>query len=159
MWATMIFCSCFNTRFDDTEEKRLQRIKDSIHTDSINLRRSIPDTSLALYKRTAVCDGEQVLVFDRVQMLSGDEAVEYAKRHKQFGNNQNVLVNQKETLETLSMDTLASIWLIESHDGDSVKYIRGKISDIADSLTAEDLIQIVAQYRKIVYVRQMPQPE
>ncbi|MCR5455484.1 MAG: hypothetical protein K6F33_10910 [Bacteroidales bacterium] len=158
LWAAMIFCSCFNTRFDDTEEKRLQRIRDSIRTDSINAMRNKPDTTLALYKRTAVCDGKQMVVFDRVNMLSGEEAVEYAKRHKRFGNNLNVVVNNKVTLETLPMDTLATILLL-NNDGDSLQYYNAKIDDIAEGITAEELMQIVVLHRSIVYLKHLPRKD
>ncbi len=151
----MIFCSCFNTRFDDTEEKRLQRIRDSIRTDSINAVRNTPDTTLALYKRTALCDGKQMVIFDRVNMLSGDEAVEYAKRHKRFGNNLNVIVNNKVTLETLPMDTLATILLLKG-DADTLNYYNAKITDIADGIMPEELMQIVVLHRSIVYLKRLP---
>jgi hypothetical protein len=170
--AAVTLGACFNTRFDDTEQKRLQRIRDSIHTDSVNMRRNTPDTTLAIYKRTAFCDTVQVVVFDRVKMLSGDKAAEYAKRHKQYGSNLSLIVNQKVTLETLAMDSLATILLLDNGvnnirrpivtdtvDGEALKYRRCEISDIAEGLTAEELMEIIVLHRSIVYLRQLPHRE
>jgi len=174
IWTALILSSCFNTRLDDTEEKRQQRIKDSIHTDSVNRRRSIPDTTLAIYKRTAFCDTVHVVVFDRVKMLSGKEAADYAERHKRYGNTVNIVVNQTVTLETLAIARNARILLLEPEtadstdtrpivsetiDGKNIKYCESKNTDIAEGLSAEEIIQIVVQHRSIIYLRQLPKNE
>ena len=174
IWTALILSSCFNTRLDDTEEKRQQRIKDSIHTDSINQRRNIPDTTLAIYKRTAFCDTVHVVVFDRVKMLSGQEAADYAERHKRYDNTNKIVVNQTVTLETLAIAKNARILLLNPETLDStdtrpviseklgltnITYRESLASDIAERLSAEEIIQIIVQHRRIIYMRQLPKTE
>ncbi|MBO7567686.1 MAG: hypothetical protein J6T60_11415 [Bacteroidales bacterium] len=155
LWAALLMTSCFDTRLNDAEEKRQQRIRDSIRTDSIETRRNTPDTTFAIYKRIAFCDTTFVVVFDRVKMLSGKEAAEYAQRHKRFDNTDKIIVNQSTTLETLRIAKDTPILLIDQ-DSDSVRYKNYKPAEIADNLPKEDLIQIVILHRSIVYLKQMP---
>ena len=171
LWTALVLCSCFETRFDDTEEKRLQRIKDSLRTDSINYKRSQPDTTYAIYKRTAFCDTVHVVVFDRVKQLAGKEASEYARRHKRFGNTDEIIVNQNVELETLKVPLSSTILLIddgdgdeadvitEIDDGDTIRYRRHKPADLAEGLPKEELVLLVVQYRSIVYLKQLPKIE
>lgn len=171
--AAVVLGSCFNTKFDDTEQKRLQRIRDSIRTDSINTVRSKPDTTLAIYKRTAFCDSVHVVVFDRVKMLSGNEAVKYAKMHKRFDNTDNIIVNQDILLETLKVAKNATILLLDDgekestedvmleidDDNDTLRYIPQKPTDLAEGLPKEELVLLVLQYRSVVYLKQLPRME
>ena len=172
LWTALILCSCFNTKLDDTEEKRLQRIRDSIRSDSINTLRSKPDTTLAIYKRTAYCDTVHVVVFDRVKMLSGNEAVKYAKQHKRFDNTDNIIVNQNVLLETLKIAHDATILLLDDGsapskedvimeiDGnDTLRYIPQKPAALAEGLPKEELVLLVLQYRSVVYLKQLPRME
>lgn len=166
--TVLTLCSCFETRFDDTEEKRQQRIRDSIRNDSIEHRRSLPDTTLAIYKRTAFCDTIDVIVFDRVKMLSGDKAAAYAQRHSRFGNTTKIIVNQEELLETLIVARNAKIWLlddgtaddsvekmIEVNPRDTIRYRYCKPSDLSDDMPKEDLVMLIIQHRSIIYFKQL----
>jgi len=180
----VVLASCFDTRLDDTEEKRMRRIRDSIHTDSVNMRRNTPDTTLATFKRTAVCDGQLMVTFDRVKMLSGTEAEEYAKRHKRFGNALNVIVNQEVTLETLPLADEARVLLmvnpVRTYDdkdapsdvhvdsgsiitevvgGDTIPYRRGRGAELSKRIAQEEIVQIVVLHRSIVYLKQLPPSE
>jgi hypothetical protein len=168
LWAALTLCSCFETRFDDTEAKRLQRIRDSIHADSVEYSRSIPDTTLAIYKRTAFCDTIDVIVFDRVKMLSGDEAAEYAQRHNRFGNTTKIIVNQEELLETLVVARDAKIWLlddgtkrdstetmIEINPRDTIRFRSCKPAHLSDDMPKEELVFLIIQHRSIIYFKQL----
>ena len=172
LWAALTLCSCFETRFDDTEAKRLQRIRDSIHADSVEYSRSIPDTTLAIYKRTAFCDTVDVIVFDRVKMLSGDDAAEYAQRHNRFGNTTKIIVNQEVLLETLRIARNTKLWLlddgqkrdatetmIEVNPRDTIRYRNCKPSDLSDDMPKEDLVLLIIQNRSIIYFKQLPKDD
>ncbi len=160
LWAALALTSCFNTRYDEAEERRKQRIRDSIHADSVTMRRNTPDTTLATYKRNALCDGQHMITFDRVKMLSGEEAADYAKRHKRYGNNVNVVVNQEVTLETLPLAEDALILMIDDSDTTSTSeqpaMRRTTIADAIEDLKKEDVIQIIVLHRSIIYLRQLP---
>ena len=170
VWMAVAVCSCFNTKYDDTEEKRLRRLADSIRADSIYRLRNIPDTTLAIYKRVAFCDTIHVVVFDRVKMLSGDEAAEYAVRHNRFGNTEKIIVNPKVLLETLKIAPGAQILLLENDNDstevvtevngkDTIKYHKHHPSFLSDGLPKEDLVQMVIHRRFIVYLKQLPKDE
>ena len=168
LWTALALCSCFETRFDNTEEKRLQRIRDSIRTDSVEHSRSLPDTTLAIYKRTAFCDTIDVIVFDRVKMLSGDRAAEYAQRHNRFGKTTKIIVNQEEILETLIVARNAKIWLLddgswkdttetmmEVNPRDTIRYRYCNPADLSEDMPKEDLVLLIIQHRSIIYFKQL----
>ena len=173
VWLAVAFCACFNTKYDDSKEKMMRRIQDSLRSDSINQRRNIPDTTLAIYKRTAFCDTIDVVVFDRVKMLTGQEATDYAQRHKLFGNTSKIIVNQDALIETLKLPATATILLLddgkhpedtkdlitEINGKDTLRYRLRKPSHIADGLPKEELIQMVVQHRCIIYLKQLPREE
>lgn len=159
--AIMItMASCFgNSRTRDDEELRRKREKEAFVADSIKKRRAIPDTTLVRFKRLMLCDGRNMMVFDRVELLSGDEAQEYAERHKRFGNTDEVVVNVKEVLETLPVHNDAQIYLYRpvQGDGDSVPRIDLKkcyMPDLYD-LEFDQVLQLVVQNRNILYLKEM----
>jgi hypothetical protein len=169
LWAALTLCACFNTKFDDTEAKRRQRIRDSIRTDSIERRRAMPDTTLAIYKRTAFCDTVDVIVFDRVKMISGDEAAKYAQRHNRYGNTTKIIVNQEELLETLRIARGAKLWLlddgqqktpletmIEVNPRDTIRYRRCNPAALSDDMPKEELVLLIIQHQSIIFFKQLP---
>ena len=172
LWAALMLSACFNTKFDDTEARRRQRIRDSIHTDSIEQRRAVPDTTLAIYKRTAFCDTVDVIVFDRVKMLSGEKAEEYAHRHNRFGNTSKIIVNQEELLETLRIARGANLWLldngqqkstsevmIEVNPRDTIIYRKCNPAALSENMPKEELVLLIIQHRSIIYFKQLPKDE
>lgn len=157
--CAIAFSSCYRTRTDTKEEQRLQRIRDSILADSINMVRQTPDTVLATYKRSMFCDKEFMIVFDRVKVLSGKEAAEYSLRHKRFGNNVNVVVNQEVTLETLPLDSTAPVLIYSkvpnANDSSRFHYeYRQGDNESISNLPYEQVIEIIIKERKIVSLRQ-----
>ncbi len=157
--ALLGLSACFRTKTDIEEEHEKQRIKDSIHADSVNKKRNTPDTTIATFKRTMRCDGKLMVTFDRVKVLSGNDAAEYAIRHKRFGNNLNVVVNHEVTLETLPMDERALVYLKQEHknpqDTTQIEYTyEQKNYEAVEGLMYETVIEIIILHRSIIYLKQ-----
>ncbi|MCQ2252928.1 MAG: hypothetical protein MJZ61_05710 [Bacteroidales bacterium] len=155
--GALMLGSCLRTKTETEEDRINKAIADSIHRDSLERARNTPDTTIATFKRTVFCDGKQQVTFDRVMMLSGSEAEEYAQRHKHFGNNTNMVVNYDVTLETLPMDSAAVVLLLKPGDdaADGAKsLVESDISDI-EELPKESVVQLVLLHRSIVYFREL----
>lgn len=152
--------SCFGTsKSKDEELLRKKREQEAMTADSIKLRRSIPDTTLAKYKRTMFCDGKYMIVFDRVQLLSGEEAQEYAEIHKRYGNVDNVVINPKEVLETLPLSNDAKIYMYRQKalPGDSTaarELVRCYDTDL-DDLEYDQGIELIIKQRTILHLKEM----
>lgn len=156
----LTLASCFGSSSRRSEEElRLKREQDQRVSDSINKRRAIPDTTLVKFKRIMQCDGNNMVVFDRVTLLQGDEALEYAETHKRFGVSDEVVVNTKEVLETLPMHNDAKIFLYRpvEAEGDSVPRMELKRCYMRDlySIQFEQVLEIIIQNRTILYLKEM----
>ncbi|MBQ5404964.1 MAG: hypothetical protein IIU11_11455 [Bacteroidales bacterium] len=162
-WIILAFLflstACFRTKSETEDEKKQAKIRDSLVLDSVNKKRNTPDTTIATFKRTVFCDKKLWVVFDRVKMLSGDEAAEYALRHKRFGNNVNVIVNQEVTLETLAIypSTPVYVYTKVMDDEDSLKYHFEYVKKDYTAVTQfkeGQIMEIIVLHQSIVYVKQ-----
>jgi len=159
----LFFPSCFRTKTDNEAARINAEIRDSLAADSVNRRRNTPDTAIASFKRANYCDGRLMVVFDRVKMLSGEEAAEYAVRHKRFGNNLNIVINQEVTLETLPILPTTPVYLLKkindtsAVNGFRTEYIETDSSVLADkeNLTPNTVIEIIILHRSIIYFKQL----
>jgi hypothetical protein len=153
----LMMSSCFSTKSDNEEARLRQKILDSLHADSVELRRSTPDTAVVAFKRSTICDEKQQITFDRVKMLSGEEAAEYAIRHKRFGNNVNVVVNQEVTLETIPLAPDAKVYLYQANaDSTDSKYVLRECShENVEDLPRDQVIEIIILHSKIIYLKQV----
>jgi hypothetical protein len=155
--------SCFRTRVETEEDILKRKERDSLRSDSITKRRNTPDTAIATFKRANVCDNQMMVVFDRVKVLSGDEAAEYALRHKRFGNNLNVIVNKEVTLETLPLVENAPVYIfkkpgreLENIGTDSCEYVKTDCSVFRreENFLANRVIEIIILHRSIIYFKE-----
>ncbi len=158
--AATAMTSCFGTsKSKDEEILRHKREQEARATDSIRQRRNTPDTTLARYKRSMFCDGKYMIVFDRVQLLSGEEAQEYAETHKRYGDVTDVVVNQKEVLETLPLSNEATIYMYRQprNPGDSAAQavLTRCYNDDVDDLEYDQVMELIIQHRTILYLKEM----
>lgn len=147
-----------------SEEERLEeQLRDSLRMDSINKRRNTPDTVTVSFQRANVCDNKLMIVFDRIKVLSGDEAAEYALRHKRFGNNLNVIVNKEVTLETLPISADVPVYVLKKnyYQCDTLKdgneYIKTDLTAFdrdKNIFTPDQVMEIIVLQRSIIYVKQ-----
>ena len=159
----LVFSSCFRTHAKSQEEIEEAQLRDSLRMDSVNKRRNTPDTATVSFQRANVCDSQLMIVFDRIKVLSGDEAAEYALRHKRFGNNLNVIVNKEVTLETLPIREDVPVYVFKKnfYHCDTLKdgneYIKTDLSAFSrdkNIFSADQLMEIIILHRSIVYVKQ-----
>lgn len=151
--AVVTLSSCFNTKVNEEAAARQHQIETIRHKDSIWVSEHTPDTNLVAFKRTMVCDGKQMVAFDRVTLLSGSDAQEYSVRHNRFLQSQNVVVNKEVVLETLPLSSKAIVQLLEpGPDGET--YVRSSISDVND-IILETVLQIVIYNKSIIHLKEM----
>jgi len=157
--AMIALQSCFSTKINEEEISRQKAIAAKLHKDSVWAREHTPDTTLVLFKRTMFCDGKQMVTFDRVSLLSGDEAAEYSARHNMFNAKGNVVVNKELKLETLPMSNDAKILLYGKQDieCDSLKepVLKNCYVDDVDDITLETVLKIVIYAKCILYMEEM----
>ncbi len=158
--AVSAMTSCFGTsKSKDEELLRQKREQEAIAADSIKHRRGTPDTALVRYKRSMFCDGKYMIVFDRVQLLSGEKAQEYAEIHKRYGNVDDVVVNEKEVLETLPLSNDAAVYMYRPQktpgdSADAMVLTRCYYDDV-DDLEYDQVLELIIQRRTILYLKEM----
>ncbi|MCQ2975369.1 MAG: hypothetical protein MJ211_11245 [Bacteroidales bacterium] len=141
-----LFCVACNTKQKQFEEQK--RIKDSITKDSIYkeyLKVKI-DTVNAYFKRIVFADKKNMLTFDPINLLEGEDTKIFS-----HNNNENfIVVNPETTTSTLEVIPNADIYIF--NDDNIIN--KADIDDISD-IPTNSLIQIFIQNKKVLFLKQL----
>ena len=115
------------------------------------------DTCTAYFRRHTWADKKHNITFDRIEILTGNEAVEYASQRHGFEGRKSIIINLETTTSTMSVSDDTEIWIINPKykPGNSQShYVRGTISDVVD-FEYNTILKLATQEKIILYLQEL----
>lgn len=131
---------------------------DSLVNDTVATAQELAiDTCSAYFRRHTWADKKHNITFDRIEILTGEEAVEYARLRHGFEGRKSIIINLEPTTSTMAVSDDTEIWIINpkyKSDKSQPHYVRGTISDVTD-FEYNTIIKLATQGKIILYLQQL----
>ena len=152
--AALAAIGCGPSKKEIERKLRAEHILDSI---MFNREKMKVDTCTAYFRRMVWADKKHMMTFDRIEILSGKDAEDYAAQHHGFDGSQSIVVNYEKTTATMAVLEDAEIWIInpDYKTGKSKnEYVRGDISDV-ENFEYNTIVKLKYQNKEIFNIRQI----
>ena len=152
--AALAAIGCGPSKKEIERKLRAERILDSIMFEREKWK---VDTCTAYFRRMVWADKQHMMTFDRIEILSGNDAEEYAAQRHGFDGSKSIVVNFEKTTATMAVLEDAEIWIInpDYKTGKSkTEYIRGDISDV-ENFEFNTIVKLKYQNKEIFNLRQI----
>ena len=152
--AAVAAIGCGPSKREIERKLKAERLLDSIMFEREKLK---VDTSTAYFRRVVWADKKHMLTFDRIEILTGEEAEEYASQRHGFDGSKPIVVNLEKTTATMSVLEDADIWILNpayKTDKSKNEYIKGGITDV-ENFEFNTILKIKYQNKEIFYLKQL----